>query len=262
VILSNHLWREKYAARTGKGARCSCFINNVDADLFRPLPRTRNDGKLIVLYPGGLQWHQGLDIAIRAFQQVSPELPEAELHIYGDGNVKDDLIGLTRELGLEGKVQFFEMLPAREIVKIMANADLGVVPKRADSFGNEAYSTKIMEFMAMGIPVVVSRTKIDRFYFNESVVRFFNSGEADALAAALLQLLRDGDLRRRQAANATGYAARNNWDSRRTAYLELVDSLIMGRTHLAAIPPDPLANGAENSPIVDQPDSDTVELKS
>jgi phosphoribosylanthranilate isomerase len=30
---------------------------------------------------------------------------------------------------------------------IVANADLGIVPKRADSFGNEAYSTKIMEFM-------------------------------------------------------------------------------------------------------------------
>ena len=66
----------------------------------------------------------------------------------------------------------------------LANADLGVVPKRADSFGNEAYSTKIMEFMSLGVPVVVSSTKIDRFYFDDSVVRFFESGNADALATA------------------------------------------------------------------------------
>ncbi len=66
-----------------------------------------------------------------------------------------------------------------DIAGIIANADLGVVPKRADSFGNEAYSTKIMEFMSQGIPVVVSRTKIDSYYFDEETVRFFPSGDSD-----------------------------------------------------------------------------------
>jgi glycosyltransferase involved in cell wall biosynthesis len=44
----------------------------------------------------------------------------------------------------------------------MENADLGVVPKRNDPFGDEAFSTKILEFMAMGVPVIVSETRIDR----------------------------------------------------------------------------------------------------
>jgi glycosyltransferase involved in cell wall biosynthesis len=67
---------------------------------------------------------------------------------------------------------------------------LGVVPKRADSFGNEAYSTKIMEFMSLGVPVIVSETKIDRYYFDDSVVRFFQSGNSDALADAMLEVMR------------------------------------------------------------------------
>ena len=111
----------------------------------------------------------------------------------------------------------------------MSRADLGVVPKRADSFGNEAYSTKIMEFMSLGVPVVVSSTKIDRFYFNDSVVRFFESGNPDALAEAIIEVLQNDELRRRMIATALEYADQNSWQRRQSAYLELVDALIDSR---------------------------------
>ena len=71
VIIANHLWLEKYARRTGLNGRCMVFINHVDAKLFRRVPRILPKGRQIVLYPGGLQWHQGLDIALHAFKQVA-----------------------------------------------------------------------------------------------------------------------------------------------------------------------------------------------
>ncbi len=225
VIISNHLWLEKYATRTRANGKCSVFINNVDARIFRPRANTRDDDKFIILFPGGLQWHQGLDIAIRAFQKVGAELPNAEFHIYGDGNMKDSLVALSHELGLDGKVRFLDPLPVRQIAEVMAAADLGVVPKRADSFGNEAYSTKIMEFMSLGVPVVVSSTKIDRYYFDDSVVRFFPSGDHDAMAREMVDLLTDTAARDRQVARAIEYARANSWDSRKTDYLKLVDDL-------------------------------------
>jgi glycosyltransferase involved in cell wall biosynthesis len=225
VIIANHLWLEKYAQRTGANGRCSVFINNVDGRLFRAGQRTRSGSRIIILFPGGLQWHQGLDIAIRAFRQVSAQLPQAEFHIYGDGNMKDSLVALTGELGLQDKVRFFNPLPVQEVVSVMANADLGVVPKRADSFGNEAYSTKIMEFMSLGVPVVVSNTQIDRYYFNDQVVRFFESGNDQALATAIVDVLCDTGLRNRLVAQAAKYAAENCWEVRRSDYLRLVDEL-------------------------------------
>jgi glycosyltransferase involved in cell wall biosynthesis len=226
VIISNHLWHEKFVSRSAPAKKCSVFVNHVDSDIFRRHDRTRTDGKLIVLFPGGLQWHQGLDIAIRAFGKIAPSVPNAEFHIYGDGNMKERLIALTAELGLTARVKFFNPLPVREIVKVMANADLGVVPKRADSFGNEAYSTKIMEFMAVGVPVVISSTKIDKYYFTDDVVRFFESGNVDALADAMLDLIRDGEKRKTLVRNATAYVERNSWNTKRDEYLNLVDTLI------------------------------------
>jgi glycosyltransferase involved in cell wall biosynthesis len=226
VIVSNHLWQKKYAARTGTTGRCSVFINNVDTRVFHPEPRTRTDNKLILLFPGGLQWHQGLDLALRAFQLVHAELPEAEFHIYGDGNMKPSLLALAAELGFNGRVKFFEPVRVKEIARIMVNADLGVVPKRADSFGNEAYSTKIMEFMALGVPVVVSKTKIDAYYFDDSVVRFFESGNVASLAAGLLEVLRDPVRRQQLVRNASAYSERHSWRRRQPDYLNLVDELI------------------------------------
>jgi glycosyltransferase involved in cell wall biosynthesis len=223
VIVSNDLWLEKFAARTGTRDKCSVFINNVDSETFRPALRTRHDGPVTVLFPGGLQWHQGLDLALRAFQIVHAEMPEAEFHIYGDGNMKPALISLASELGLDHQVRFFCPVRTTDIAGIMANADLGVVPKRADSFGNEAYSTKIMEFMSLGVPVVVSRTQIDQFYFNDSVVCFFESGNVPALAAAMLKVLRDGAARRRMVARAIDFSRQNSWESRKADYLSLVD---------------------------------------
>lgn len=226
VIVSNHLWLEKYQARTHTEGKCSVFINNVDTRVFQPQARTRTDDKQIVIFPGGLQWHQGLDIALRAFKAVSAAIPNAEFHIYGDGNMKPSLVTLAGELGFNGNVKFFEPVGVRQISRIMANADLGVVPKRADSFGNEAYSTKIMEFMSLGIPVVVSRTKIDQYYFNDSVVRFFESGNSDALAAAMIAVLQNPDLRKQMVANASAYSDLHSWRRRKADYLKIVDDLI------------------------------------
>lgn len=225
IIISNHLWKEKYADRTGSGDKCSVFINNVDTQHFRRRPRTRDDGVLRVIFPGGLQWHQGLDIAIRAFKKLLSKLPSADFHIYGDGNMKSRLVAETAELGLQDKVQFFDPIPSSEIPEVMAQADLGVVPKRADSFGNEAYSTKIMEFMSLGVPVVASATKIDRYYFDDSIVRFFESGNEDALAEAMYEVLKNEPLRREMVVRAEEYAARHSWDNYKREYLNLVDSI-------------------------------------
>jgi glycosyltransferase involved in cell wall biosynthesis len=225
VIVSNHLWLEKYTSRTRTAHRSSVYINNVDTRVYRPNRTRPDDGRLIILFPGGLQWHQGLDIALNAFSKISPELPNVVFHIYGDGNMKGALVKQAAELGLNGKVQFFDPVPIHEIVKVMANADLGVVPKRADSFGNQAYSTKIMEFMSLGVPVVVSKTEIDQYYFNDSVVRFFESGNINALAEAMVEILKNPERRREQVANALVYSERHGWDSRKASYLSLVDSL-------------------------------------
>lgn len=240
VIVSNHLWYEKLLARSVSAEKSSVFLNHVDLRVFFRRQRHRRDGKLIFIFPGGLYWHQGVDIAIRAFKQVSAALPNAELHIYGQGSAKPQLVELAQSLGLEKQIQFFDSVPIAEIAEIIANADVGIVPKRSDSFGNEAYSTKILEFMSQGIPVVASRTRIDQFYFNEDVVSFFESGNFDDLAHKMIAAVRDTDRRTSLVENAHEYVQRNNWQTKKLEYLQLVDSAPRRNGHFKKLP-EPLA---------------------
>lgn len=229
VIISNHLWYDKITKRSVKPQHCSTYINYIDLGVFAPRIRRRFDDRYIVIFPGGFQWHQGLDLAIRAFSLFVKQVPNAEFHVYGKGDQREALEQLVKELHLSDSVQIHPPVPTERIPELLAEADLGVVPKRANSFGNEAYSTKIMEFMSQGLPVVVSRTKIDSFYFTENEVRFFESENVEDLANAMLEVASNPGLRKRLAANGYRYVAENGWGKKKTEYLALVDGLIEGK---------------------------------
>jgi glycosyltransferase involved in cell wall biosynthesis len=226
VIAANHIWQKKLISRSVAAEKCSVFINYPDRSVFQQQGRTRADDKIIVLYPGTLSRHQGLDTAIRSFAKLRTEAPNAEFHIYGEGSAKDSLVQLTRELQLEDRVLFRDPIPIRQMARIMENADLGVVPKCNDTFGDEAFSTKILEFMAMGVPAIVSETTVDRYYFDDEVVTFFRSGDVDDLVAKIIALIRDPQARQRQVDNAQAFVKLNDWDLKKGKYLQLVDDLV------------------------------------
>jgi glycosyltransferase involved in cell wall biosynthesis len=227
VIVSNHLWHKTIVARSVAKERCSVFLNHVDPEAFGQRARTRVDDKFIVLFPGSVQRHQGLDIAIEAFVHFKSRIPNAEFHIYtgARGDLKGALSRLIQRLDLEESVKLFGGVSLDKMPEVIVNADLGVVPKRADSFGNEAYSTKIMEFMSQGVPAVVSRTKIDTFYFQEGVVHFFPSGDPQAMAQAMLDVINNPDLRESLITRGYEYVEQNGWGQKKKEYLDLIDAL-------------------------------------
>ena len=225
VIISNDIWKEKLLSRSATIDNCTTIMNYPDTSIFFKQKRNKKNNKFIMIYPGTLNWHQGVDIAIRAFYIIKDKIPEAEFHIYGEGPAKEYLKKLISELELNGRIYLNEYLPIKQIASIMANSDIGIVPKRNDSFGGEAFSTKILEFMSLGIPVIVSKTKIDHYYFNDSIVKFFKPDDEKDLANVMLLLIKHKELRKQLATNAILFARENNWQGMKYIYLNLVDSL-------------------------------------
>ena len=226
VIAANHIWLQRLYERSVSEERCTVILNYPDTDIFHRRGRTRNDDKFIVVYPGSLNYHQGVDIAIRAFALIAGKVPEAEFHIYGSGEQSDVLAEWIEKLNLQDRVLLLGSRTLTEIAEIMENCDLGVVAKRSDCFGNEAFSTKIFEFMSLDVPVVVPNTLIDTYYFNDSVVRFFQANNDQSLADAMLDMIENPEERREMVRNARKFIRAYTWDKNRNVYLNLVDSMV------------------------------------
>jgi glycosyltransferase involved in cell wall biosynthesis len=227
VIISNHLWRAKLIRRSVRSEKCTAIINYPDLSVFSRRPRTvANNGDFVMCYPGTLNWHQGVDLAISALALLHDESPRFKLLIIGDGPDWEKLSTMVIQQRLESCVTMVGSIPMERVAETMANIDLGVVPKRNDSFGNEAFSTKTMEFMAMGVPVVASNTRIDQYYFGEHLVQFFEPENAGDLAAKILELAHDSDKCSALRERGIDFIQHNNWDVKKNEYLALVDGLL------------------------------------
>lgn len=227
IIIANELWRRKLLARGIPPGKCTTILNYPDINLFCPSFRTRsdNDGRFIILYPGSLNRHQGLDIAVQAFARARDKMPGAEFHIYGEGPLKEELCRLIFELHLNGLVKLYDPIPLSQIARKIADADLGVIPKRTEGFGGEAFSTKSLEFMACEVPLIISRTPIDMEYFNDGLAHFVPSGDPDALAEAMLEAYWNRPYWQKRARRALEFARQESWQNRQKIYLDLVSSL-------------------------------------
>jgi len=238
IIIANHLWRDRLASRSSAPEKCSVVRNHPDLSIFtkQEINKRGKDQKFILTYPGSLNWHQGLEVAIRAFAIISDRIPEAEFHIYGEGSAKASLIALVDELAMANRIFFHNFLPSRDIAKVMANTDLAVEPKRSNSaFGNEALSTKILEFMSLGVPVIASKTKIHAYYYDESIIQYYENDDEFQLAEQILRLKNNPELRQSLAKSAKRYLEENTWDVRKHEYLQLIDTLINPNLQIALV---------------------------
>lgn len=228
VIVANEIWREKLIRRALPERKCTSLLNYPNTKIFRPRSSSEGERKqagFTILYPGTLNSHQGLGVAIKALEILKDKIPGVRLEIYGEGPDLPKLMLMVKELGLEERVSFNRPVPLEQIASIMARANLGVIPKLADDFGNEAFSTKSLEFMACGVPVVMSRTMIDTFYFSDEHVRFFEPGNAEDLAEAIWEVYSRPEQTRRRVEAALQLISRDNWHTRKNEYLALITKL-------------------------------------
>jgi glycosyltransferase involved in cell wall biosynthesis len=144
------------------------------------IPRRRK----VVVYIGLLAEHQGTPHLLQAAASVVQRLPDVHFLIMGFPNVEGYVLQ-ARALGLEGNVSFPGRIPYGKLPLYLALGDVAVNPKVSLTEG----AGKLLNYMALGLPVVSFDTPVAREYLRGDGV-YAPLGDAAAFADALVGLLR------------------------------------------------------------------------
>lgn len=228
VISVTDLWRAALIGRGLPAEKVSVVMNVANERIFRQPaePRAGAPGCFRLFYHGTVTKRYGIDVAIRAVNIVRRQLPGIQLTIHGVGEYRDTLVRLVEELDLGLYVQFTsDYIPTCDLPQLIQQADLGVVPYRRDVFTDGILPTKLMEYVALGVPVVAARTPVIESYFDETMIQFFAPEDHEDLARCILALHADRMQLRLLAQNADRFNQRYNWLKISAEYVALVDRL-------------------------------------
>ena len=210
VVATGEGWRRRFLERWPVDAQHVTVVENGSevVDLlardelanFQPLPGAPAAVRLV--YLGAFEpWH-GLPVLLEALAQVVSRQTAVHLDIIGDGSTRPQIEDLAANLALSPYVTFHGFLRMAAAAQILGRAEIGVSPY----CGRVEYSgLKLLDYKAAGLATIASGADGE-----PAVLRHGQTGwivppcDVDQLAAAIVTLCADADLRRRigQAARA------------------------------------------------------------
>ena len=130
----------------------------VDTDLFKNLNYKKDENKIVIGIVKTLLPKYGIEYLIKAVKELENILEKnifnmIEVHIYGRGNLEQELKQLAVDLNLKGKIKFLGFIKNIDVVKAINKMDIFVVPSILNS---ESFGVAAVEAMACEVPVVVS----------------------------------------------------------------------------------------------------------
>jgi glycosyltransferase involved in cell wall biosynthesis len=212
--------------------KITVVMNGADERLFDPARNPRRgfmeDGQLRIVHHSSLQRIYGLEVAIEAIARLSPSQgdPIAHLDVYGDGPYRPQIEAAIVRTGTQAQVHLHGAVALEKLPELLARADLGIVPSLPESYLQLSLSTKLLEYVAMGVPVIASDLATFRAHFDATALTYVPGGDADAVAAAFRRFAADPQAASRQAAAARRQGKPYGWSLQAPAYLAVVERLV------------------------------------
>lgn len=156
----------------------------------------------VILTVSRLSAEKNLDHLIKAFLLVNSKLKDSVLIIAGDGNDRERLKKLAKELRIAQRVKFVG--ERKDVEKFYTIADVFVLPSRYEGFGQV-----LLEAMAFGVPVIGLKADYPKVIVaNEEIIINGKTGFlvdpylVEDLAFRIEQILQDDNLKKQQGENA------------------------------------------------------------
>jgi glycosyltransferase involved in cell wall biosynthesis len=160
VISTNESYRSIAIGRGRKDPK-DVYVVRSGPDLSRMKivpanPALKHGRKYLVGYVGVMGKQEGIDLLLQAVQLIVHHLKITHIHfgLVGGGTELPAMREMAKQLGVADYVTFTGRAPDAELLEMLNTADLCVNPDRANDMNDRSTMNKIMEYMALGKPVV------------------------------------------------------------------------------------------------------------
>ncbi|HEV7204701.1 MAG TPA: glycosyltransferase family 4 protein [Jatrophihabitans sp.] len=177
-----------------------------DAEPLPGYPRHSPGGGTIGFIGRYDESRKGMDVLVGALEVLAPERPDLKVLVAGRGDSADFLQGLPD--GLADRFELMGQVSEEDKARMLRSVDVYCAPNT----GGESFGVILLEAMASETAVVASDLEAFRRVLGAGVAgRLFPTGDSAALAAALVEVLDDADLRARLVAAGTEVVAPFDW---------------------------------------------------
>ena len=164
-----------------------------------PVPALRKGRKYLVGYVGVMGKQEGIDLLLQAVAHVVKKRNDVHFGLVGGGTSLQEMKDLALALGVGDYVTFTGRVPDAEMLAMLNTADVCVNPDVANAMNDLSTMNKIMEYMALGKPIVQFDLTEGRFSAQEASLYARRNDPLD-LAAKIVELLDDPERRARMGA--------------------------------------------------------------
>jgi len=205
VISTNESYR-KIALTRGAVKERDIFVVRSGPDLTRlkqvpPNPALKKGRKYLVGYVGVMGKQEGIDLLLQAVQLIVKHLGRTDIQfgLVGGGTELAAMRKLAEQLGIADYVTFTGRVPDDELLAMLNTADVCVNPDVANDMNDKSTMNKIMEYMALGKPLVQFDLTEGRVSAQDASLYARRNDPID-LAHKVVALLDDAELRARMGA--------------------------------------------------------------
>ncbi len=161
-----------------------------------PVPALKQGRDYLVGYVGVMGAQEGLDLLLQAVRHIVHDLKRTDVHfgLVGGGPELDELKQMAVDLDVADFVTFTGRAPDQELLEMLNTADVCVNPDTWNEMNDKSTMNKIVEYMALGKPIVQFDLTEGRFSAQEASVYAAKNDPQD-MAAKILELLADPERR-------------------------------------------------------------------